>query len=61
MRTKVNNVGLMHQQQTLEVNRPNSRVPVQFKPISVWSFLKLFKNLSCFFIHENSTRGPWIR
>jgi hypothetical protein len=61
MPTKVNDVGLVRHQETLEIDRPNSRMPVQFELISQWPFLKLFKNLSRFFIHQNATGGPRIR
>jgi hypothetical protein len=58
--TEMNDVRLMHHQQTLKIKCPNGLVPDQFEFIPAGSFLKLFKNLSRFLIHQNATRGPGI-
>ena len=57
---EVNDVGTVHQQKPLQIDRPCSRMLVQVETIATWPFLNFLEYFSGFFVDQNSARAPWI-
>ena len=57
---EMDNVWLVQQQETLQIDWPCSRMLVQLKFVTVWTFLKFLEDLPGFFVYENSACSPWV-
>ena len=57
---EVNDVWLVHQQQSLQIDRLDRRVLVQFESVAIWTFMNSFEDLARLFVYENAAGRPWV-
>ena len=57
---EVNDVWLVHQEQSLQIDWLYGCVFVQFKSLTVRTFVNPFEDFPRLFVYKNATGRPWI-